>query len=448
MENPPHAAPRAQHNATKKFDRAHADAAHFSPAANPKPKSQPEPEMHILLLNEYYPPDTSATAKMAAQVAETLAQRQHVTVVAGRPSYDPDARYPYALLRRDIRNKVSVECVGSTAFPRHQMPRRVANYLSYLALAIPRALALCPDVILAMTDPPIAGIAGAFIARLAGRPFVYNIRDLYPDMAVGGDIVSASKWVARWEALHRRALKQAARVIVLGDDMRDRILAKGVAPERVVVVRDGTATTLAPAQMPERSDPIVQEIRHGFPFVVLHAGNLGFYGAWDTLLAAAKILSNENTGFVFIGDGANRAALESSARDLPNVKFAPFRPVEQVAHVMMAGDLHIVTVKRGLEGVVVPSKLYSTLAAGRPILVVAPPDSDAARIVVESGCGVAADPDDPGAVAVAIKELRAQPARLAEMGRRARETAAKYARVDELQRFVAIVEDAARPSRA
>ena len=404
--------------------------------------------MHILLLNEYYPPDTSATAKMAAQVAETLAQRHHVTVVAGRPSYDPDARYPYALLRRDIRNKVTIECVGSTAYSRHQMPRRVANYLSYLALAIPRALALRPDVILAMTDPPVAGIAGAFIARLAGRPFVYNIRDLYPDMAVGGDIVRASKWVARWEALHRWALKQAACVIVLGDDMRDRILAKGVAPERVVVARDGTATTIAPAQMPERSDPIVQEIRHGFPFVVLHAGNLGFYGAWDILLAAAKILGNENTGFVFIGDGANRAALELSARDLPNVKFAPFRPVEQVAHVMMAGDLHIVTVKRGLEGVVVPSKLYSTLAAGRPILVVAPPESDAARIVVESGCGVAADPDDPAAVATAIKELRAQPARLAEMGRRARETAAKYARVDELQRFVAIVEDAARPSRA
>ena len=397
--------------------------------------------MHILLLNEYYPPDTSATAKMAAQVAEALAQRHRVTVVAGRPSYDPDARYPYALLRRSTRNKVTVECVGSTAYPRHQMTRRVTNYLSYLALAVPRALALHPDVILAMTDPPVAGIAGAFIARLAGRPFVYNIRDLYPDMAVGGDIVRASKWVARWESLHRRALKQAARVIVLGDDMRDRILAKGVATERVVVVRDGA--TPAPAEMPGRSDPVVQEIRHGFPFVVLHAGNLGFYGAWDTLLATAKILSNENTGFVFIGDGANRAALESSARDLPNVKFAPFRPAEQVAHVMMAGDLHIITVKRGLEGVVVPSKLYSTLAAGRPILVVAPPESDAARIVVESGCGVAADPDDPVAVAAAICELRAQPLRLAEMGRRARETAAKYARVNELERFVAIIESVA-----
>ena len=411
--------------------------------------------MHILLLNEYYPPDTSATAKMAAQVAEALAQRHRVTVVAGRPSYDPDARYPYALLRRDLRNRVTVECVGSTAFPRHQMLRRVSNYLSYLALAVPRALALRPDIILAMTDPPIAGIAGAFIARLAGRPFVYNIRDLYPDMAVGGDIVRAGKWAARWENLHRWALKQAARVIVLGDDMRERILAKGVAAERVVVVRDGTTPSTAPtpalgtttvsaaASMPDRGDPVVQEIRQGFPFVVLHAGNLGFYGAWDTLLGAAKILSNENIGFVFIGDGANRAALESASRDLQNVKFAPFRPVAQLPHVMMAGDVHVVTVKRGLEGVVVPSKLYSILAAGRPIIVVAPAECDAARIVVESGCGVAADPDDPAAVAAAIRELRADPVRLEEMGRRARETAAKYARVNELKRFVAIIESVA-----
>ena len=407
--------------------------------------------MHILLLNEYYPPDTSATAKMAAQVAEALAQRHQVTVVAGRPSYDPEARYPYAVLRRGMRNKVTVECVGSTTFPRHQMPRRVANYLSYLALAVPRALALRPDIILAMTDPPVAGIAGALIARLAGRPFVYNIRDLYPDMAVGGDIVRAGKWVARWESLHRWAFKQAARVIVLGDDMRERILAKGVSAERVVVVRDGTMPATTPAKMPasaaaqeaDQSDPVVQEIRHGFPFVVLHAGNLGFYGAWNTLLAAARILSNENTGLVFIGDGANRAALESAARNLANVKFAPFRPVGQIAQVMMAGDVHIVTVKRGLEGVVVPSKLYSILAAGRPIIVVAPAECDAARIVVESGCGVAADPDDPAAVAAAIHELSAQPARLAEMGHRARETAAKYARVDELKRFLAIVEDAA-----
>lgn len=395
--------------------------------------------MHILLLNEYYPPDTSATAKMAVLVAEALAKSHQVTVVAGRPSYDPDEFYPYKFLRRDTRNGVVVERVGSTAYPRHQMKRRVSNYLSYLALAVPRAIAIRPDVVLAMTDPPVAGIAGAFIARLAGRPFVYNIRDLYPDMAIGGDIVPPNGWAGRWEKMHRSALKRAARVIVLGDDMRDRILAKGVAPERVVVVRDGTSF---PASMPEQSDPVVEEIRSGFPFVALHAGNLGFYGAWGTLLKAAEMLRNENAALVFVGDGANRAALETSAAGSPNVRFLPFRPLEQVPHVMMAGDVHIVTIKRGLEGVVVPSKLYSILAAGRPILAVAPDSSDAARIVTESGCGLAADPDDPAAVAAAIRELRSNPARLSEMGRRARETAQKYARVNELQLFAGTIEKA------
>ena len=210
-----------------------------------------------------------------------------------------------------MRGKVAVECVGSTVYSRHEMRGRVANYLSYLALAVPRALALNADVILAMTDPPVAGLAGALVARLGGKPFVYNIRDLYPDMALGGEIVRPSRWVERWESMHRRALRQAARVIVLGDDMRQRILAKGVAAERVVVVRDGaTFAAVSAAQ----TDPVVQEIRGGFPFVALHAGNLGFYGAWETLLKAAALLRNENMGLVFIGDGANRAALEVAAQ--------------------------------------------------------------------------------------------------------------------------------------
>jgi colanic acid biosynthesis glycosyl transferase WcaI len=394
--------------------------------------------MHILLLNQYYPPDTSATANMAVQIAEKLAQRHRVTVVAGRPSYDPDEYYPYSLQRKDVRNNVTVERVGSTAYPRHQMRRRVSNYLSYLALAVPRALAIRPDIVLAMTDPPVAGIAGAFVARMSGRPFVYNIRDLYPDMAVGGEIVNSGFWVDRWEKMHRRALRQAARVVVLGDDMRDRIIDKGVAPERVVVVRDGSSF---PSSLPERSDPVVQKIRSGFSFVAIHAGNLGFYGAWNTLLKAAEILRNENIGLVFVGDGANRATLEASAQSSPNVRFLPFFPVEQVPHVMMAGDVHIVTVRRGLEGVVVPSKLYSILASGRPVLAIAPATTDAARIVTETGCGSSADPDDPAAVAAALVQLRKDPARLAQMGARAREVAAKYARVNELDRFVNVMEE-------
>src|ERR1700721_1618378 len=184
--------------------------------------------MHILVLNEYYPPDTSATAKMAALVAETLAKKHQVTVLAGRPSYDPVEYYPFAFLRSDKSNNVTVERVGSTDFPRHEMKRRVSNYLSYLALAVPRALAIRPDVVLAMTDPPVAGIAGAFVARMSGRPLVYNIRDMYPDMALGGNIVSPNKWVARWEHMHCSALNRPPRVLGGGDDMRERLLSNAL----------------------------------------------------------------------------------------------------------------------------------------------------------------------------------------------------------------------------
>jgi len=399
--------------------------------------------VHILILNEYYPPDTSATAKMAALVAEALAQKHRVTVVAGRPSYDPDETYPYALLRRDVRNGVTVERVGSTAFLRHKMRRRVSNYLTYLALAMPRALAIRADLILAMTDPPVAGIAGAFVAWLKSRPFVYNIRDMYPDMALGGGIVGDSGWARLWEKMHRRALRRAERVIVLGDDMRERILRKGVEPDRVVVIRDGT---MIPETLAEQSHPAAQEIRSGYPFVAIHAGNLGFYGAWDTLLQAAKLLERENIGLVFVGEGANRELLQQAARGSANVRFLPFRPAEEIPLVMAAGDVHIISVRRGLEGVVVPSKLYSVLAAGRPVLAVAPEESDVVRIVREARCGLAADPDDPAAAAAALRTLRDNPRELTDMGQRARDAAKKYVRVNELKRFVGVIEEAANRS--
>lgn len=318
--------------------------------------------MHILLLNEYFPPDTSATAKWAAIVAKSLAANHRVTVLAGRPSYDPSETHPRYLLRREIFGNVTVERVGSTAYPRFQMRRRISNYLTYLALAIPRALSIPSDVVLAMTDPPIEGIAGAIVAQLSGRPFVYNIRDMYPDMAVGGAIVRAGSFSARWESLHRWALRRAARIIVLGEDMRDRILAKGVDPAGVVISRDGIEI---PEAVPPSENSVAREIRGDFRFVLVHAGNLGFYGAWQTLISGVRMLENEGVGLVFIGEGAMKQQVEAMAQGSRAIRFLPFRPASEIPLILSSGDAHVVTVKRGLEGVVVPSKLYPTLAAGR-----------------------------------------------------------------------------------
>jgi colanic acid biosynthesis glycosyl transferase WcaI len=397
--------------------------------------------VHILLLNEYLPPDTSATAKFAAQVAEALSVNHRVTVLAGRPSYDPSERHPRYLLRREVRGNLVVERVGSTAYPRFQMRQRVSNYLTYLSLAIPRGLSIHTDIVLAMTDPPIEGIAGALVARLSGCPFVYNVRDMYPDMAVGGSIVRPGSFTARWETMHRWALRRAARVIVLGEDMRDRILAKGVDPARVVISRDGI---IVPETLPSPENSVAREIRGDFRFALVHAGNLGFYGAWQTLISAVRMLEHEGVGLVFIGEGAMKPQVEAMAERCRAIRFLPFRPASELPLVLSSGDMHVVTVKRGLEGVVVPSKLYPTLAAGRPVLGVAPEETDVVRIIRRTGCGIAANPDDPASVAEAIRSVLHDSEQLQTMGRRAREISFSYDKVKQLKIFCETIEEAFR----
>jgi colanic acid biosynthesis glycosyl transferase WcaI len=400
--------------------------------------------MKVLLLNLYYPPDTSATARMAAAFVEPLAEKHAVTVICGRPSYDPTGRRAWRLWQTEQSNGVSVIRVGSTDYPRTQMARRVFNYLSYVALSIPRALFISCDVVLAMTDPPFEGIVGAFVAMLKRKPFVYNIRDMYPDMAVGGSIVRPGLMARVWEKLHRWALRRATRVIVLGEDMKARIAAKGVAPDRIDIVRDGveeSAATIADATFDRE---IIQAIRGDFRFVLLHAGNLGFYGAWETLLIAAQELQHDGVGLVFVGDGAQRSRLQELATASTNVRFLPFFPSSKVSSVLAAADAHVVTIKRGLEGVVVPSKMYGILAAGRPILAVAPQETDAATLSVRESFGCAADPDRPEEVVAAVRALLADPSRVAAMGAAARSAAPRYARSAEIQKFAAILEATAQ----
>lgn len=400
--------------------------------------------MKVLLLNLYYPPDTSATAYTAAHLADALAKRHSVTVICGRPSYDPLERRPWRLWQEERMGGVRVIRVGSTDYPRHRMTRRILNYLTYAKLSGLRALFERCDVIVSMTDPPFEGISAAFLALLKRKPLVYYVADLYPDMALGGDVVAPGLLAHLWEKLHRWALRRAARVIVLGDDMRVRVASKGISPEKIEVVRTGAAIPprgSAPA-VDQAIDPaVVQTIRKNARFVAVHAGNLGFYGAWQTLLGAAKQLEGTGIELIFIGDGAQRAALEGSAAELTSVRFLPFFPVDKIPSVLAAGDVHIITVKRGLEGVVVPSKLYGILAAGKPVLAVAPPETDVAHLAVERGFGLAADPDRPQDTAEALRVLAANPERVRALGQAALAAAPSFERSSALRKFTQIVED-------
>jgi colanic acid biosynthesis glycosyl transferase WcaI len=396
--------------------------------------------VRILLLNLYYPPDTSATAKMAHGVVDALSVSHHVTVLCGRPSYDPTERRAWRLYQTEIAGGVRIVRAGSTAFRRFDMKKRALNYLSYVALAIPRALFVPSDAVVAMTDPPFQGIVGAIVAMLKRKPYVYNIRDMYPDMAVGGSIVEPGRISRIWEKLHRWALRRATRVIVLGEDMRARIIAKGVEPSHVLIVRDGTEILPRNTPLPTPDPEVVSAIRGSFSFVLVHAGNLGFYGAWNTLLTAARLLAGDGVGLVFVGDGAQRSQIEVAAAGSSNIRFLEFFPASKIPSVLAAADAHVITVRRGLEGVVVPSKLYGILAAGKPIVAVAPKETDAVSLGIQRGFAVAADPDHPGEVVNAVRALASDPSKVKAMGEAARAAARDYDRVKELQKFVEIID--------
>lgn len=377
---------------------------------------------------------------MAQTVVDAICVHHRVTVLCGRPSYDPTERRPWRLYQTEDAGLVRILRVGSTAFPRFNMKKRLMNYLSYVWLAIPTVLFFDCDVVLAMTDPPFQGIVGAFVAMLKRKPCVYNIRDLYPDMAVAGDIVQPGLLARLWEGMHRWALRRAKCVIVLGEDMRGRIIAKGVEPSRVVVIRDGAELPKATEPLRSLDPEIVRAIRGSFSFVLLHAGNLGFYGAWNTLITAARKLANDGVGLVFVGEGALRAQLEIAASGAENIRFLDYFPSNKIPSVLAAADAHIVTIKRGLEGVVVPSKMYGILVAGKPIVAVAPKETDVVSLGAKQGFSVGADPDKPAELVNVIRALVGDVKKLRAMGEAARNAASSYERTGELQKYLEVFE--------
>ena len=178
--------------------------------------------------------------------------------------------------------------------------------------------------------------------------------------------------------------------------------------------------------------------------MLLHAGNLGFYGAWDTLLEAGRKLADEGIGLVFVGDGVERARLEAAAAGVKNIRFLDFFPASKIPSVLAAPDVHLISIKDGLEGVIVPSKLYGILAAGKPVLAVAPLSTDAVTLGHRQGFSVSASPDSPAELVSAVRRLSRDAGEIQKMSRAALAAAPDYDRVNELKKFVQIIEEAVR----
>lgn len=375
----------------------------------------------VLILNQFYWPDIAATAQILTDLAEDLARGGcRVTVVAGRAPYTGTAA---PLAARAERRGVEIRRVWATSFGRGWTVGRLCDYATFLGAAAVACLTLPrPDVVIALSTPPLVSLVGLLARLCRGSRFLYSVQDLYPDTALELGMLRRGLVSGALEALSQASLRGAHRIVTLGETMRARIRAKGVAPERITVIpnwSDGAAVTPVP---PGRNR---FRAEHGLDgrFVVLYSGNLGLAHEFATLLGAAELLSDEaDIVFLFVGDGPRKREVREAAegRGLRAVRFLPYQPRERLAESLGAGDVGAITLRPELEGCLVPSKLYGVMAAGRPVLYVGGRCGEVAEVVRAAGCGMAVEAGDVAALAAAIRQLRAAPAEAAAMGARGR----------------------------
>ncbi|MFA5787810.1 MAG: glycosyltransferase family 4 protein [Actinomycetota bacterium] len=436
--------------------------------------------MRILFVNQYFPPDSASTANLLGELCEDLAARGHeVHVVAGRPSYDPDTshgpassrslressssplahgpdasdgraalrshakRRRHRLITRERWNGVQVTRTFSTTFVRSSVGGRLANYLTFTCSALLGCLrAPRPGVVVSMTDPPVVGLVAWMAARLRRAPLVCWCQDVFPEVAVVLGWLKPGGVSRILGCLTLFVLRRAATVVVIGEDMARRLVVKGVLAERIQVIPNWSDSAVV---MPADGGAFRQSCGLDGGLLLMHSGNVGLSQALDTIVDAVALLGpdgnrpgGDRVALAILGDGAGKAALEQGVRQkgIEAIRFLPRQPKEKLAECLSAADIHLVSLKRGLAGYVVPSKVYGIMAAGKPFIAAVDPDSEVAGIVRRHRCGVLVDPEDPVALATAVRELAADPVRRQEMGRRGREALlAHYDRPLAAERF-------------
>jgi glycosyltransferase involved in cell wall biosynthesis len=390
--------------------------------------------VNICFFNRSYWPDQAATGQLLTELAEDLVQRHgcEVSVVAGRALHAAgDGGMSLAPIQRESHHGVTILRANGTCFRPQRFAGRATNYLTYFASANLAGLDVGrPEVVVSLTDPPIVGLAALWTARRIGARFVFLCEDIFPEVAALLEDFRNGAVNHALDRVNRYLLREADQVVALGDRMRQRLVEeKGADPARISVIHNWADCD---AIVPGAKDNAFARA-HGLAdrFVVMHSGNIGLSQNLDVLIdAASRLQSRDRLIIAVVGDGARREALEQAAADrgVTNVRFFPYQRKELLHESFATADLFLVSLKPGIEGYIVPSKVYGILAAGRPYVAAVDPSCEAATIAREYGCGVLAAPGDPDALAGAIATLHDDPGTARVMGQRARTAALQFDR--------------------
>lgn len=388
----------------------------------------------LLVINQYYAPDVASTGQYAADICSGLTSYGfEVHVVTGEPSYSinsPDAP------DFEILNGVNVYRVPlGNVKGREDNKTRFKGYVRFLRGAWRLARKLLRlrkfDIILTFHNPPFVGLLGALLAKKYKIRFVYIPYDIHPDVlvATGWRIPKLFVWV--WGVVNRMVFKVAEKVVVLSEGMKNTLVhGKKVPAEKIEIIPLWGKPELDATS----SDNLIREeleVKDG-ELLLLYAGNMGILHPLDIIIEAAKRLQGKSVKFLFIGDGAKRRYLMERVKNenIKQVSFLPFQPVGKFIQILVSSDACLVTIGKGLENLALPSRIFTFMSAGKPIITIMNPEADVAKIIRENNCGWNVQTSDE--LAELILDLLKDPIELKQKGKQARKTYLNQFRRDKL----------------
>lgn len=387
--------------------------------------------MRILVLAINYWPEQIGIGPFTTGRCEYLAARGHEVVVCTALPYYPDwniaPAYKRRFLLREEHNGVTILRCCIYVPKRVTSLRRVLHEGSFISTSLVRALVQRrPDATLVVSPPLGLGLSGVILSRLWSVPYVLHVPDLQPDAAVDLRMLNRGLLVRSLYAFERFAYRNAALISTLTEPMRQRIISKGIRPDKVRLFSDWPAPELFKIALDDKGANFRRAHALDKNFLVLHSGNMGYKQALDVVLDAAELSRNDTEiAYLLVGNGAAGKSLEQRASTLAlsNVRFLPLQPHSDFMDLLAASNIALITQQCTVADIVFPSKTLTVMAAGRPVIAAVNAESEVAKVMTDARAGLVVKPENPWELFNAIEMLRNNPTERLAMGRRGREYA-------------------------
>ena len=373
-----------------------------------------------------YAPEDVSGAVLITELAIDLAERGHqVTIVTGAPNY-PQGRVfkgycnlPYSV---EMLDGVRVIRTWSYISPSKKILSRLFHYGTYSTTAFYGGLfAPRPDVIVSYSPPLPLGFSAWLLSRIFRVPWALQLEDLYPDAAIAAGVMTNKTMINFFFAIEKFLYRNAQYISVISKSFYQNLLAKGIPNSKMEIIP--VWADPGEIQPMEKYNGFRQKHGLGEKFVVMYAGNIGHTSCLEDVLYAAKILkAQKDIQFVIVGEGVKKESLEAEkqAKELTNVLFLPFQPREIFPEMLAAADISLVTLNADSALSSMPSKIFNLMASARPILAVAPLESEIVQIITEANCGWSVPPEAPEKLAEVIVQLKDRESTLIQMGQNGR----------------------------